>query len=88
MRFVAALVLHTKDMTVEQAQELFEDEASVDPGNVRQQAVRGTFDPLYLAYTLGKLMVREFAAEVDAAAPGAARGELRLGVPSDASTSR
>ena len=28
-----------------------------DPGNARQQALRGTYDPAYLNYTLGKLMI-------------------------------
>ncbi|HWN41034.1 MAG TPA: DUF885 family protein, partial [Thermoanaerobaculia bacterium] len=29
-----------------------------DAANARQQAARGTFDPAFLNYTLGKLMVR------------------------------
>ena len=28
-------------------------------GNARQQAARGTYDPAYLNYTLGKLMIRK-----------------------------
>jgi uncharacterized protein (DUF885 family) len=76
VRFVAALALHTKGMTVEQAQKLFEDKAFVDPGNARQQAVRGTFDPMYLAYTIGKLMIRKLAAEWMQKHPGATRGEF------------
>ena len=76
VRFVAALGLHTKGMTVEQAQRLFEDKAFVDPGNARQQAVRGTFDPMYLSYTLGKLMIRKLAADWMQRHPGATRGEF------------
>ncbi len=30
-----------------------------DPGTAIQQAARGTFDPAYLNYTMGKLMVRK-----------------------------
>ena len=30
-----------------------------DAGNARQQAARGTFDPAYLNYTMGKLMIRK-----------------------------
>jgi len=56
-RFVAAIGEHARGMTVEQATKLFETSAFVDPGNARQQAVRGTFDPMYLAYTIGKLMI-------------------------------
>ena len=29
-----------------------------DEGNARQQAARGTYDPAYLNYTMGKLMIR------------------------------
>ncbi len=30
-----------------------------DAGNARQQAARGTYDPGYLNYTMGKLMIRK-----------------------------
>jgi hypothetical protein len=33
--------------------------AELDAGNARQQAARGTYDPGYLNYTLGKLMIRK-----------------------------
>ncbi|PRP95426.1 hypothetical protein ENSA5_38910 [Enhygromyxa salina] len=57
VRFVAALGLHTRGMTIEAATELFQTQAFQDPVNARQQAVRGTFDPMYLGYTLGKLII-------------------------------
>jgi uncharacterized protein (DUF885 family) len=76
VRFVAALGLHTGGMTVEQAQQMFLDKAFVDPGNARQQAVRGTFDPMYLVYTVGKLMIRKLAAEWKQRHPGASLGEF------------
>jgi uncharacterized protein (DUF885 family) len=56
-RFVAAIGLHTKGMTVEQADKLFQEQCFIDPGNAIQQAYRGTFDPGYLSYTLGKLEI-------------------------------
>jgi uncharacterized protein (DUF885 family) len=59
VRFVAALGLHTQGMSIDAATELFETKAFQDPVNARQQAVRGTFDPMYLGYTLGKLMILE-----------------------------
>jgi uncharacterized protein (DUF885 family) len=62
-RFVATIGLHTGGMTVAQAAKLFEEKAFVDPANARQQAVRGTFDPMYLAYTLGKVMIRNLRAD-------------------------
>ncbi len=44
-------------MTVAESEKLFLDGALLDPGNARQQALRGTYDPAYLNYTLGKLMI-------------------------------
>ncbi len=41
-----------------------------DPGNARQQAARGTFDPAYLNYTLGKLMIRKLREEWTASCGG------------------
>ena len=38
---------------------MFRDEAFMDAGNARQQAARGTYDPAYLNYTMGKLMIRK-----------------------------
>jgi uncharacterized protein (DUF885 family) len=57
-RFLSAIGLHTKGMTVAQSDRLFREEAYTDPGTARQQALRGTYDPAYLNYTLGKLMIR------------------------------
>jgi len=59
VRFVAAIGLHTRGMTVEQARQMFISEAFQDEGNALQQAERGTFDPGYLNYTMGKLMIRK-----------------------------
>lgn len=58
VRFICAIGLHTEGMTVEQCETLFRDKAYQDPGNARQQAARGTFDPAYLNYTMGKLMIQ------------------------------
>jgi len=56
-RFVSAIGLHTRGMTVAQSVALFEKKALQDRASARQQAVRGTFDPGYINYTLGKLMI-------------------------------
>jgi uncharacterized protein (DUF885 family) len=63
VRFVVAIGEHTKGMTVDEATKMFADKAFVDPGNARQQAVRGTFDPMYISYTLGKLAIRKLYAD-------------------------
>jgi uncharacterized protein (DUF885 family) len=58
-RFLSAIGLHTKGMTVAEAERLFREEALTDAGTARQQAARGTYDPAYLNYTMGKLMIRK-----------------------------
>ena len=59
VRYLSAIGLHTGKMTVDDSEKMFREKAFVDPGNARQQAARGTFDPAYLNYTLGKLMIRK-----------------------------
>jgi hypothetical protein len=46
-------------MTVEESHKLFEEKAFADYGTAAQQSLRGTYDPGYLNYTLGKLMIRK-----------------------------
>jgi hypothetical protein len=57
VRFLSAIGLHTGGMTVPESERMFQEKGFQDPGNARQQAARGTFDPGYLNYTLGKLMI-------------------------------
>jgi len=57
VRYLSAIGLHTQGMTVAGSEKMFRELAYQDPGNARQQAARGTFDPGYLNYTLGKLMI-------------------------------
>lgn len=59
VRFISAIGLHTGTMALAESERMFRDTAFQDPGNARQQAARGTFDPAYLNYTLGKLMIRK-----------------------------
>ena len=72
VRLMSAIGLHTHDMTVAQSEKMFREQAFQDPGNARQQAARGTYDPAYLNYTLGKLMIRKLRA--DWLSKGAAAG--------------
>ncbi|MGN6594830.1 DUF885 domain-containing protein [Sphingopyxis terrae] len=58
-RYLSAIGLHTKGMTVADSEKLFKEQCYQDEGNARQQAARGTYDPLYLNYTMGKLMIRK-----------------------------
>ena len=59
VRYMSALGLHTGGMSVADSIRLFQNDAYLDTGNARQQAARGTYDPNYLSYTLGKLMIRD-----------------------------
>jgi uncharacterized protein (DUF885 family) len=62
-RFVVAIGLHAETMTLEQAERRFVEDCFQDRATARQQAVRGTFDPGYFAYTLGKLQILELREE-------------------------
>lgn len=59
VRYLAAIGLHTEGMSLDEAQKLFIEAGLQDEGTARQQAARGTFDPAYLNYTLGKLMIMQ-----------------------------
>lgn len=59
VRYLSAIGLHTKGMTVAESERLFKEKAYKDSGNAHQQALRGTYDPAYLNYTMGKLMIRK-----------------------------
>ena len=58
-RFLSAIGMHTGSMTQQQSFDLFKNQCYQDVGNARQQAARGTYDPAYLNYTMGKLMIRK-----------------------------
>jgi hypothetical protein len=63
VRYMCAIGLHTRGMTVEQCEQMFKEKGHQDAGNARQQAARGTYDPAYLNYTMGKLMIRKLRAD-------------------------
>ncbi|MGI9324297.1 MAG: DUF885 domain-containing protein [Pseudomonadales bacterium] len=59
VRYLSAIGLHTEGMTLAQSQAMFLEQGMLDLGNARQQAARGTYDPSYLSYTLGKLQIMD-----------------------------
>jgi hypothetical protein len=63
VRFLSAIGLHARGMTVAQSERLFRESAFTDVGTARQQAARGTYDPAYLNYTLANLMIRKLRAD-------------------------
>ena len=56
-RYLCSLGMHTGGMTAEEATRFFMDYAYMEELPARREAMRGTFDPGYLNYTLGKLMI-------------------------------
>jgi uncharacterized protein (DUF885 family) len=56
-RFIVGIKMHTGKMTIEQAQEFFVKEGYQVPPVAEEEAKRGTSDPTYLVYTLGKLEI-------------------------------
>ncbi len=63
VRFLCAIGMHTQGMKVETCEKMFKEQAYQDAGDARQQAARGTYDPAYLNYTIGKLMIRKLRAD-------------------------
>ncbi len=62
-RFLSAIGLHTGGMSVTQSERLFHEDAYQDVGSAKQQAARGTYDPAYINYTMGKLMIRKLRSD-------------------------
>ena len=56
-RYICSLRMHTDGMTLEEATKFFMENAYMAELPARREALRGTFDPGYLNYTLGKLMI-------------------------------
>ena len=56
-RFIVGIRLHCEDMSVEQGVRVFRDEAFLEEASARREAERGTFDPSYILYSAGKLMI-------------------------------
>ncbi|HEX7821336.1 MAG TPA: DUF885 domain-containing protein [Sphingobium sp.] len=71
-RLLSAIGLHARGMTQAQSLRMFKEECHQDEGNARQQAARGTYDPAYLNYTMGKLMIRKLREDWTASRGGRA----------------
>ncbi len=66
-RLIAGIRLHTGEWTVEQAAALFEGRAHLPVPAARQEAERGTYDPTYGGYFLGKMAMLKLRDDVRAA---------------------
>src|SRR5437016_1729734 len=56
-RLCVSIKMHTQNMSIDEATKFFQDNCYYEEKPARQEAMRGTFDPGYLHYTLGKLQI-------------------------------
>ncbi len=56
-RLCVSIKMHTQKMSLDEATKFFRDNCYYEEKPARQEALRGTFDPGYLNYTLGKLQI-------------------------------
>ena len=66
VRFVVSIRLHAEDLSVEQGVRMFRELAFLEEANARREAERGAFDPTYLVYSVGKLMLQKLRHDVEA----------------------
>lgn len=66
-RMIVGIRLHTEDLSVEQGVRFFREEAYLEEASARREAERGTFDPAYVLYSIGKLMLLKLRDEYRAA---------------------
>jgi uncharacterized protein (DUF885 family) len=62
-RTIVGIRLHTEDLSVEQGVRFFREEAYLEESTARREAERGTFDPQYVLYALGKRMMLKLRAD-------------------------
>ena len=58
-RFIVAFKMHTQGMTIDEAREFIMKNALMETGPAEREALRGTFDPSYYGYTLGKIFIKK-----------------------------
>ena len=64
-RFIVGIKLHTGQMTLDQVRDFFVKEGYQSPAVGEVETKRGTSDPTYLYYTLGKLEILKLRADVE-----------------------
>ena len=63
VRLLSSIRMHTKGMTLGQSKEMFIREGFQNEKTAEQQAARGAYDPGYLNYNMGKLMIRKLRSD-------------------------
>jgi Bacterial protein of unknown function (DUF885) len=87
-RLLCAAGMHTQGMTLDEAAKEFEVTAGLDPDHARLEAVRGTWDPGYFGYTLGKLEILDLRERVGGDPAAFHDRLLALGTPPPAVAAR
>jgi len=64
VRYISALKMHCEDMTVEEARQMFIEKGFLGEDNATMEGNRGTIDPMYLNYTLGKFMIKKLRSDL------------------------
>jgi uncharacterized protein (DUF885 family) len=62
-RYIVAIRMHTGAMTMAEANEFFVNQGYQTRSNAEREVKRGTGDPTYLMYTLGKLQIQKLRAD-------------------------
>ena len=70
-RLLCSIRMHTQGQTLEEAGRFFQENAFMEELPAQKEALRGTFDPGYLNYTLGKLLIQKLRADWQAEQGGA-----------------
>jgi len=65
-RFTVGIKMHTDGWSTEQAEQYFVSEGYQSPSVAKMETKRGTSDPTYLYYTLGKLEILKLRADLKA----------------------
>jgi len=75
-RYISSIMMHTGGWSWEDATRFFMENAYLDRLPAEREAKRGTWDPGYLNYTLGKLMIKKLRADWFAKHKGASLREF------------
>jgi uncharacterized protein (DUF885 family) len=65
-RYIVSILMHTQGMSLKEATQFIQDNAYYEELPAHREALRGTFDPGYLNYCLGKLMLLKLRADYTA----------------------
>jgi uncharacterized protein (DUF885 family) len=87
-RLLCAVGMHTQGMSLDEATREFQETAGLDYDHARLEAVRGTWDPGYFGYTLGKLEILDLRERVGGDAAAFHDRLLALGTPPPAVAAR